>query len=65
MWMEEAIGRRINQIRTEQAIQTSAELIASACPFCLQMFEDGVTALEQEGSLRVMDLAELVADAID
>lgn len=65
MWMEEAIGRRINQMRTEQAIQTSAELIASACPFCLQMFEEGVTALEQEGSVRVMDLAELVADAID
>jgi Fe-S oxidoreductase len=65
MWMEEHIGRRINQIRTEQAVETGAELVASACPFCIQMFEDGIKALEKEGSLRVADLAELVADAIE
>ena len=65
MWMEEQIGRRINHIRTEEAVKVNAEVIASACPFCLQMFEDAIKALEVEGSLRAMDLAEIVAEALE
>jgi Fe-S oxidoreductase/nitrate reductase gamma subunit len=65
MWMEEQHGRRINQMRCEQAARTNADVIASACPFCIQMFEDGITALELEASIKALDLAEIVADAID
>ncbi len=65
MWMEEQHGRRINQMRCEQAARTNADIIASACPFCIQMFEDGITALELEASIKALDLAEIVADAID
>jgi Fe-S oxidoreductase/nitrate reductase gamma subunit len=64
MWMEEQIGRRINQMRTEEAINTSAEILASACPYCLQMFEDAIKALEAEGKIKAMDLAELVAASL-
>jgi len=64
MWMEEQIGRRINQIRTEEAINTKAEILASACPYCLQMFEDAIKALEAEGKLKAMDLAEILAAQI-
>jgi Fe-S oxidoreductase/nitrate reductase gamma subunit len=64
MWMEEQIGRRINQMRTEEAIKTKAEILASACPYCLQMFEDAIKALEAEGKLKAMDLAEILAAQI-
>ena len=64
MWMEEQIGRRINQMRTEEALNTKAEILASACPYCLQMFEDAIKALEAEGKLKVMDLAEILAASI-
>jgi len=60
MWMEEQIGRRINQMRTEEAIDVKAEVIASACPFCLQMFEDAIKSLEQEGSMKAMDISEIL-----
>jgi len=64
MWMEEQIGRRINHMRTQEAIDTKAEILASACPYCLQMFEDAIKALEAEGKLKVMDLAEILAASI-
>ena len=61
--MEEPAGRRINEVRTEQIIETEAEIVATACPYCLQMFEDGIKAKEKEESLKAMDLAELVISA--
>jgi Fe-S oxidoreductase len=64
MWMEEQIGRRINQMRTEEAINTKAEILASACPYCLQMFEDAIKSLEAEGKLKAMDLAEILAASL-
>ena len=63
MWLEEHIGRRINEVRTEQAIETKAQIVATACPFCLQMFEDGIKTKAAEESLKVMDIAELVAES--
>jgi Fe-S oxidoreductase len=62
MWLEENIGQRINEIRIEEALRTGATVIATACPFCLQMFEDGVKA--KGTSLGVMDVAELVIRAV-
>jgi Fe-S oxidoreductase len=58
-WMEEPVGRRINQMRMEQAMKTGAEVIGLACPFCLQMMEDAITSLES--SMKAMDLSELIA----
>ncbi|MEE9491314.1 MAG: (Fe-S)-binding protein, partial [Dehalococcoidia bacterium] len=65
MWMEEQIGTRMNQIRTEEAMKTNAEVLASACPFCIQMFEDAIKAVEAEGTLKAMDVAEIIAEAIE
>ena len=64
MWLEEHQGRRINELRTEQAIETKAQIVATACPFCLQMFEDGIKTKAAEESLKVKDIAELVAEYI-
>ena len=62
-WMEEQAGRRIKAVRTEQIIETEAGIVANACPYCLQMFEDGIKAKEKEESLKAMDIAELVISA--
>jgi len=64
MWLEEHEGHRINEVRTEQAIETKAQVVATACPFCLQMFEDGIKTKAAEESLKVMDIAELIAESV-
>lgn len=64
MWMEEKIGTRINQLRTEQALQTQAELVATACPYCLTMLEDGLKEKGQEEKIAVFDLSELVVQSM-
>ena len=51
--------------RTEDALETKAEIIAAGCPFCNTMMTDGVKAKEQEGNVKVMDVAELIANAQD
>ncbi len=62
MWMEEKAGTKINQARTEQALATGAETIATACPFCLTMMRDGVQALGAEDNVRVKDFSEILAE---
>ncbi|MFC1846282.1 heterodisulfide reductase-related iron-sulfur binding cluster [Chloroflexota bacterium] len=64
-WMEERIGKRISEMRIEQVIESGADVVASACPYCLQMFEDAIKAKEAEESLKALDIAELVAAAIE
>ena len=55
--------KEINIERTEEALATGANVIASACPFCLTMLSDGVKNQEREEDVKVKDLAELVAEA--
>ena len=60
MWMEEHIGTRINQMRTDQAIEAKAELIGTACPYCLTMLFDGIKEKGKEETMAAYDLSELV-----
>jgi Fe-S oxidoreductase len=60
MWLEESIGQRVSEMRIERAIETNAETVATACPFCLQMFDDAIKAKGIEESLKAMDIAELL-----
>ena len=65
MFKEEEKGTtRINIERSNEAIGTGAEVIASACPFCNTMMTDGVKLAEKEESVQVLDIAELIAQAI-
>jgi len=64
MWMEEHLGRRVNVTRTEQALDTGASIIASACPFCMTMMSDGVKMKEKADKVQVLDIAELVSQSI-
>lgn len=64
MFKEPEAGRKdINVERTEEALATGAGTIAVACPFCMTMMSDGVKNKEMESSVKVKDLAELIAEA--
>ena len=65
VWMEEKIGKRINNTRVEEALSTGADAMAAACPFCITMFEDGIKAVEAQDHFQVEDIAEILARALD
>ena len=64
-WVEENEGRRVNQLRVEQAMEVKPDILASACPFCLTMFEDGVKAKEVGDTIKTRDIVELLADRLE
>jgi Fe-S oxidoreductase len=64
MWMEEHEGTRINVARTEQALEVNPTAIASACPYCLTMMNDGIKMKEMEDQVKTRDIAEILADAL-
>jgi len=61
MFMEETLGERINNVRSLQAIETGADTVATACPFCTTMFSDGMR--DNKATQDVKDIAELVDEA--
>lgn len=64
MWLDEHIGERININRTEQALNTGANLIVTACPFCLTMLEDGTKAKDVVDTVKTKDLAEILWESV-
>jgi len=58
-------NKEVNIERTEDAIETKADIIAAGCPFCNTMMTDGVKHFEKENEVEVKDLAELIAEAAD
>jgi hypothetical protein len=67
MWMEERIGKRVNVERTDEALGTGADLIATSCPYCLIMLDDAVNQRRSEGKangVKVIDIAQVLADSI-
>ncbi len=63
-YVDEASDERVNQERADQALATSAEVVAVGCPFCTTMLEDGINARRGERELVVKDVAELLWDSI-
>lgn len=64
VWFEERIGKRVNVERTEEALRLGPDMVATACPFCLTMFEDGLRAKDAMEGLKALDVVELVAGAL-
>ncbi len=64
-WMEEKIGKRISEVRIEQVMETGADIVATACPYCVQMFTDAIKAKGAEETLIARDIAELVAESLE
>jgi Fe-S oxidoreductase len=66
MWMEESIGTKVNDERAQEAISTGASRVATACPFCYIMLDDGVKAAgAEEDTVKVADIAIHLMDALE
>ena len=64
VWMEETTGTRIGTERAAEALATGADVIATGCPFCTVMLTDGVAAQPGEGGPAVVDVAQVLLDAV-
>lgn len=64
MFLEDDEGGRINEERTREALETKADTIASACPFCMTMMTDGVKHFEKTDEVAVKDIAEIILENI-
>jgi Fe-S oxidoreductase len=70
MWLDEESNEekgiyRINEVRTQEALDSNVEVVATACPYCMTMFEDGLKAKDKEEDLEIFDIAELVYSALN
>jgi len=65
MFMEESIGKKVNDERAEELIATGASKVATACPFCYIMLDDGVKGAGAEETVQVADIAMHVLDALE
>ncbi|HEU0130941.1 MAG TPA: (Fe-S)-binding protein [Mycobacteriales bacterium] len=68
MWMEERIGKQVNVERTEEALATGADIVSTACPYCMVMLSDAVSAKKSEGAapehVEVLDVAQILARSL-
>ncbi len=65
MWMEETIGTKVNDARSEQLLDTGAQRVATACPFCYIMIDDGVKGLGKGDDVQVADIAMHLLEALE
>lgn len=64
MWLEESLGSPINLSRADEAVATGADVIATGCPYCKVMLDDGVARQGRAGEVEVLDLAQLLDRAM-
>ena len=64
MWMEETEGTRININRVEEALKHNPTTMCVCCPYCMTMFEDGLKDKKSADKVKVLDVAEIVANAL-
>jgi Fe-S oxidoreductase len=60
MWIEEPADKRVNLLRTDEALQANPEVIAVSCPFCMTMLTDGIKAKDLEERVQTLDVMEIV-----
>ena len=65
MFMEETIGTKVNDARSEQLVETGAGRVATACPFCYIMIDDGVKGMGKDEDVKVADIAMHLLEAIE
>jgi len=64
MWMERVRGQRVYALRTEQALAKDPDQIATACPFCITHFEDGLIFHDVVEKIKILDIAEIIANQL-
>ena len=60
MWMEETIGEKVNHRRLTHVLETKADVVATACPYCLIMMDDAAKTRDVDKALARADIAELL-----
>lgn len=69
MWMEEEGSQRVNAVRAKQLLDTKADVVASACPFCMIMLRDGMQAVAQDAGVDLktqsLDIAEILEQSVE
>ena len=65
MWMEESIGVKVNDERAKEALSTGASRIATACPFCYIMLDDGAKAAGRRTARRRVKVADIAIHLLD
>lgn len=63
MWVD-IPGPRLAETRVKDAVEAGADILAAACPYCILTFEDAVKITGAEGKIQIMDIAELLAQAL-
>jgi Fe-S oxidoreductase/nitrate reductase gamma subunit len=63
-FVDEPASQRVNKERAREAIESGADVLAVGCPFCMTMMEDGINARKGERDVRVMDVSELLWEAV-
>lgn len=64
IWMETAPGERFGDLRVEEALAKGAQALATACPYCIVMLEASVKTMGKEEELPIMDISEVLLEAI-
>jgi len=64
IWMETQKGERFSELRLQQALDIGAEVLATACPYCITMFEDSRLTLDLTERLEVKDITEIIQEVI-
>ncbi len=64
IWMETPKGERFSDLRVEQARAIGADVLATACPYCITMFEDSRLTMELEDEIEIKDITEIIQEVI-
>jgi Fe-S oxidoreductase len=64
VWMETQKGERFSDLRIEQAIDVGAEVLVTACPYCITMFEDSRVTMGADEKIEVKDITEIIQEVI-
>jgi len=64
IWLEENTGKRINVMRADDVVASKANIVVTACPFCLQMLAEGIKKNHMQESIQSMDICELLQETI-
>jgi Fe-S oxidoreductase len=62
-FVDEPPDKRVNQERAREALATGADVLATGCPFCMTMLEDGINARKGDRDVKVLDISELLWEA--
>ena len=65
LWMEKLKGERLSDLRVEEALATGANILATACPYCITMFEDSIRTLNVDDKIKVKDVTELFLEGME